>query len=133
MWLKIYRFVKACVRVNDEYTDYFNCPVGLKEECLLSPMVFSIFIADLAEHIQNSSSRGIQLLPDIVEVFLLLFVDDIALISDTIGGLQKQLDILLPFCKDNKIIVNIIKNKVMVFRRGGIISSEKNGGMTVNY
>ena len=96
-------------------------------------MIFSIFIADLAEHIQNSSSRGIQLLPDIVEVFLLLFVDDIALISDTIGGLQKQLDILLPFCKDNKIIVNIIKTKVMVFRRGGIISSEKNGGMTVNY
>ena len=32
----MYRFVKACVRVNDEYTDYFNCPVGLKEECLLS-------------------------------------------------------------------------------------------------
>ena len=69
----MYRFVKACVRVNDEYTDYFNCPVGLKEECLLSPMIFSIFITDLAEHVQNSSSRGIQLLPDLVEVFLLLF------------------------------------------------------------
>ena len=129
----MYGFFKACVRINDEYTDYFNCPVGLKEECLLSPMIFSIFITDLAEHIQNSSSRGIQLLPDLVEVFLLLFVDRIALISETIGGLQKQLDILLHFCKDYKMIVNIINTKVMVFRRGGIISSKKNGGMTVNF
>ena len=83
------------------------------------------FINDLAEHIQNSSSRGIQLLPDLVEVLLLLFVDDIALISDTKGGLQKQLDILLHFCKDYKMIVNIINTKIMVFRRGVLFRARK--------
>ena len=53
---------------------------------------------------------------------MLLFADDIALISDTISGLQKQLDILLKYCKEYKMIVNIIKTKVMVFRRGGMLS-----------
>ena len=118
----MYRCVKACVRVNDEYTDYFNCKVGLKQGCLLSPMIFSIFINDLTELIQNSSIRGIQLFPDLVEIFMLFFADDIALISDTISGLQKQLDILLKYCKEYKMIVNIIKTKVMVFRRGGMLS-----------
>ena len=51
----IYKCVKACVRVNEEYTDYFNCKVGLKQGYLLSPMIFSIFINDLAKLIQNSS------------------------------------------------------------------------------
>ena len=99
------------IRVDDEYTDYFNCKVGLKQGCLLSPMIFSIFINDLTELIQNSSIRGILLFPDLVEIFMLLFADDIALISDTISGLQKQLDILLKYCKEYKMIVNIIKTK----------------------
>ena len=37
--------------------------------------------------------HGIQLLPRLVELFLLLFVDDIVLISDTPRGLQNQLDV----------------------------------------
>ena len=95
--------VKACVKVNGEYTDEFNCPAGLKQGCLLSPMIFSIFINDLADLIQNSGIRDIQLFPDLIQIFLLLFADDIALICDSIGGLQRQLDTLLQYCKNYKI------------------------------
>jgi hypothetical protein len=63
--------------------------------------------------------RGIQLFPDIVELFLLMFADDIALISDTIVGLQKQLNLLQQFCISSKFVVNIEKTKVLVFKRGG--------------
>ena len=44
------------------------------------------------------------------------------MIFDSIGGLQRQLDILLQYCKIYKIVVNVIKTKVMVFRRGGSLS-----------
>ena len=33
--------VKTCVRVNGECTKYFECPVGLKQGCMLSPVIFS--------------------------------------------------------------------------------------------
>ena len=55
----------------------------------------------------------------------MLFADDIALISDTIGGLQKQIQILLQYCIEYKMIVNVKKTKVMVFRRGGNLSKRE--------
>lgn len=63
--------------------------------------------------------RGIQLFPELTEIFLLLFADDIVLISDTIKGLQQHLDIMKNFCYDFKKIVNVIKTKIIVIRRGG--------------
>ena len=33
------------------------------------------------------------LFPDIIEIFMLMFADDIVCISDTISGLQRQLNI----------------------------------------
>ena len=81
---------------------------------MLSPVIFAIFVNELTKYI-----RGIQLFPDIKELLLLLFADDIALISDTIKGLQSQLKILEKFCEMYKMIVNVVKTKVMVFRLGG--------------
>ena len=54
-----------------------------------------------------------------IELFLLLFADDIALISDTKSGLQGQLSLLSPFCKEYKIRMHIGKTKIVVFRKGG--------------
>ena len=65
----MYKCVKACVKVNDDYTDYFNCRIGLKQGCLLSPMILSIFVNDFAVMIQNSGIKGIQIFPDLVEFF----------------------------------------------------------------
>ena len=47
---------------------------------------------------------------------------DVALLSDTVVGLQKQLNILQWFWDNVKLNVNIDKAKVMVYKRGGRIS-----------
>ena len=47
-----------------------------------------MFINACATIIENSGIRGIQLFPDLTEILLLMFADDLALISDTIVGLQ---------------------------------------------
>ena len=56
---------------------------------------------------------------------MLMFADDIALIADTIIGLQKQLNLLCQFCTKSKLIVNIAKTKVLVFKRGGQLALSK--------
>ena len=38
---KMYESVKACVRCNGTLTDFITCPGGLKQGCLISPILFS--------------------------------------------------------------------------------------------
>ena len=59
----IYVSVKACVRCNSEKTDYFNCPFGLRQGCMLSPMLFSLFIKKLSCEIIQHGKHGVQLFP----------------------------------------------------------------------
>ena len=50
---------------------------------------------------------SVQLFPDVIQVMILLFADDIALISDTIVGLQQQLNLLKEYYAESKRVVNI--------------------------
>ena len=88
----IYNSVKACVRDKHAYSDFFDCPRGVKQGCLLSPIMFSLFINELAVEIIRAGKHGIQLIPDAIEIFVMLFADYVILLSNTIVGLQNQLD-----------------------------------------
>jgi len=119
--LAIYDTVLSCVRVNGRLTDLFDCPIGLRQGCILSPLLFSVFINEVASAVDTNGMHGIQLLPGLVELFLLLFADDIVLLSDTARGLQGQLDIVNESCANMSYFVNGDETKSMVFRRGGFL------------
>lgn len=48
----------------------------------------------------------------------ILWADDLILFSDTAEGLQLQMDGLFEFCSKNKMIVNEMKTKIMLFGNG---------------
>lgn len=121
----MYDSLVSCVRVNNEFSDMFECPVGVRQGCVMSPTLFSLFINQLANHINDTGTHGVQLLPNMLELFLLLFADDIALLSTTPGGLQAQLNSLKVCCDRLKLTVNKNKTKVMVFRKGGFLGEKE--------
>ena len=45
---------KSRVILQDYSTEYFDCPVGVKQGDCLSPTLFAIYINDLAKEIKNS-------------------------------------------------------------------------------
>jgi hypothetical protein len=118
----IYTSVKGMVRDGADLSDVFECPIGLRQGCKLSPILFSLFINELHETLANSDLYGIQLTPDLIQIFTLLFADDVALISDTVNGLQKQLGILSNYCTEWQLSVNTQKTKIVVFKNGGRLS-----------
>jgi hypothetical protein len=59
------------------------------------------------------------MLPGAVEIFLMLFADDVVLLADTIVGLQNQLNVLKEEADRLQLTVNLDKTNVMVFRMGG--------------
>jgi hypothetical protein len=118
----VYKTVLSCVRVNSDLTDFFECPSGVRQGCILSPVLFSLFINEIASAVDQEGLHSIQLLPGLVELFLLLFADDIVLLSTSPLGLQRQINLLTNACKDLNLTVNSDKTKVMVFRKGGPLS-----------
>ena len=115
----IYDNVKACVRSNNILSETFDVNIGVRQGCVLSPFLFSFFINELATQIIDNCSNGIQLHPDMFHLFLLLFADDIVLISSTVRGLQRQINELEKYCRQSCLTVNMEKTKVIVFKKGG--------------
>ena len=49
----IYSNPRSRIILNEYSTEYFDCPIGVKQGCCLSPTLFSIFLNSLAEEIKE--------------------------------------------------------------------------------
>ena len=83
--------------------------IGVNQGGITSGLMFRIYMSDLSEHL--SKQFGIVVSNDII--MHILWGDDLIIFSDSVDGLQKQLNGLQKFCSQNKIIVNETKTKSM--------------------
>ena len=121
----IYASVSACVSDKFSYTIFFDCPRGLKQGCLLSPLMFSLLVNELAVEVSRNGKHCIQMIPGAIEIFLLLFADDIIFMSSTPAGLQNQLNHLKNEADLLYLSVNLDKTNIMVFRMGGHLAARE--------
>ena len=62
--VNLYNVFKSKVRAGNVLTESFMCPRGLKQGEICSPVLFSLFINELANEIMQRGRHGIQLIPD---------------------------------------------------------------------
>ena len=103
----------------------------MKEGCLFSTLIFSLLISEVADFVRENGKHSIQLLPGFEQIFLLLFADNVVLVSSTPGGLQKKINNFEKASESLGLSVNLDKTKVMIVRKGGHIAAGKNGFMMV--
>jgi hypothetical protein len=94
----------------------FSCGIAVKQGCPLSPLLFGLYLDGLEKHLDALDGDSPPQLADIV-VKLLLYADDLALMSKTPQGLQKQIDVLFEFCVERQLVINVNKTKVVVFEK----------------
>ena len=88
--------------------------MGVKQACPLSATLFGLFVDGLEQHLMDTvghdapSSQGF-LIP------VLLYADDLTIMSTTPAGLQRQLNALQLFCEQRQLSVNLAKTKVVTF------------------
>lgn len=83
---------------------------GLRQGCSLSPLLFALYIVDMSRDL-HASNLGVLLCRVCVSV--LLFADDIVLISDSADGLRQLRDIVQRHVAELKMQLSIKKSKVM--------------------
>ena len=54
----MYSNVKSRVRCGDKLTDYVNCTAGVKQGDVCSPILFSLFINELALQVIDKGRHG---------------------------------------------------------------------------
>ena len=110
----LYNQVKSCVRGNDSLTDIFPSNRGVRQGCLISPVLFALYLNDLNRQIKESS-QGVMV--DDISIHSLLYADDLVLLAKNRKDLQSQLDTLDKFSKSLKMEVNLDKTKVMLIQK----------------
>ena len=89
-------------------------PLGVKQGCPLSPMLFGLYVDGLEKHSLDMADIDAPTLMGVM-VPLLLYADDLTLMRASAAGLQKQLDAFASFCEKCQLTVNLSKTKVVVF------------------
>jgi hypothetical protein len=105
--------VESCVRLNGLRTNWFTFNCDLKHGCLLSPLLFNLFINDLVTLI-SSFDIGIDIGDE--KLSILLYADDVVLLAESESDLQALLNALHSWCNVNKMTVNSGKSNVVHFR-----------------
>ena len=110
----IYSDTVSAVVINNVLTDWFITESGVRQGDNLSPTLFALYLNDLVLDI-NSQNLGVAFGNSRISV--LLYADDIVLISENETNLQKMLTIIDKWCSKWQMKVNPDKTKVIHFRK----------------
>ena len=95
----MHKDVRAAVKFDrNKITEYFKCINGVKQGCVLSTLLFYIYLSKLKRIFRSQGLPGIQILPNDVSVFMLMYIDDICVFFDSPIDLQKKLNIFENYC-----------------------------------
>ena len=114
----LYRDDQYCVKIGDRITENFTANQGVKQGCILSPLLFNIFLSDLQENIEKTENNPVYINLN-QPLGCLIWADDLLILSETEKGLNNMLKELQKFSEDNGLKVNMDKTKVMIFNKTG--------------
>jgi hypothetical protein len=95
----------------------FSSERGVKQGDVLSHLLCHYFINNLVDDLNKDNTDPV-VIGD-TSVNILLYADDIVLLSQSKEGLQNSLNILHDFCYIWKLKVNTDKSKIMIFNSNG--------------
>ena len=91
---------------------------GLRQGCVLSPLLFSLYINGVVTRLHDGKC-GVQCGDEMVPG--LLFADDTSLVASDKEGLKKSLDVLVKWCKEWGVKINVGKSGILHMRKKTVV------------
>ena len=104
------------IRVGENKTRSFSYSRGVRQGCILSPLLFNLYINNLPYLFENTLSDPF-VLPNGKKINSLLYADDLIILSRSKLGLQNCLNVLSSFCETWMLKINSKKTKIMIFQK----------------
>ena len=94
----LYSQDSAAVKSQEGISDIFDCLTGVKQGCLLGATLIGLFVDGLEQHLMDTIGHDAPFLSKVL-IPLLLYADDLTIMSTTPAGLQRQLNALQLFLR----------------------------------
>ena len=104
---------KVCVRVNGKQSKPFHVGVGLQQGCVLSPLLFIVYMNWIDKRSQADECATI----GNCKISRLLFADDLVLLSSTEFGLQRAINSFADACNTAGTKISTAKTEVLHLSR----------------
>lgn len=114
----LYDNTTASVRIKNVYSKPFHLEKGVRQGCVLSPFLFSLYFDYVVRKSMNHG--GVKIGNEVVKI--LLYADDLVLLSESEHELQKMVQSLDEHCSQASLEISTEKSEVIVFDRKGRVS-----------
>jgi len=112
----------AYVMNDGECSEEFKTILGVKQGGCLSPLLFAIYVNPLIKEIENTKS-GVKIGKIMIDI--LLYADDIALVSPDKLSMNRMLKIVEKFGERNEIKFNGLKTQMLLFHKSVVRQSKR--------
>ena len=104
----MYQSIKSRIVYNNTVSDFFDCNNGVRKGENLFPFLFSMYLNDLEQFLNDRNVNGLTSITEDFEIeldiylklFVLLYADDTVIMSESKEDMQNQLNVFNDFCKN---------------------------------
>ena len=114
----IYTNDECRIKVGNRLSDTFKTNKGVRQGCILSPLIFNIFLSDLPKALLQDHHMNPNLSND-KKISCILWADDLVIFSKSEEGLQNMLSKLSEYTLEKGLEINTDKTKCMIFNKTG--------------